>query len=254
MAERASAARKATTTGDTRPAPAAESTSRGKPASSSEADKAAGRKAAAARRKAATQPVTASDREGVAETGKRDGAAKSAKSSRAKSATSATATGPATKSAKSPKSSRPAKATRSATKSVSREEKAITKSAPAKRSRPAADMEEIRAALTERRDELRAEYEQTLAEIADLQRDRFTDSAGDDQADTGTKTFEREQEISLANGILERINQVERALERVAAGNYGSCEKCGNPIPVERLAAFPSATLCIPCKQLEERR
>ncbi len=257
MAERASAARKATTPGDdARPVPgsAAESASRGKPVGSPEDGKAAGHKAVAARRKAATPPVTATDRDGGAGTAKRDGAAEGAKSSRAKSAKSATAIGPTTKSARSPKSSRPAKATRSAAKSVSREEKAITKSAPAKRSRPAADMEEIRAALTERRDELRAEYEQTLAEIADLQRDRFTDSAGDDQADTGTKTFEREQEISLANGILERINQVERALERVAAGNYGSCEKCGSPIPVERLAAFPAATLCIPCKQLEERR
>ncbi len=258
MAERAGAARKATTTGgDVRPVSgqAAQGASRSEPAGSPEVDKVPGRKAAATRSKAAGPPVTAPDRDGGAETGKRDGAAKSARSSRAKSANSATVTGPASKAAKSSKSSRPAaKATRSATKSVSREEKAITKSAPAKRSRPAADMEEIRAALTERRDELRAEYEQTLAEIADLQRDRFTDSAGDDQADTGTKTFEREQEISLANGILERINQVERALERVAAGNYGSCEKCGNPIPVERLAAFPSATLCIPCKQLEERR
>ncbi len=81
-----------------------------------------------------------------------------------------------------------------------------------------------------------------------------TDSAGDDQADTGTKTFEREQEISLANNILERISQVERALERLDEGNYGWCERCGNPIPVERLAAFPSATLCVTCKQLEERR
>ncbi|HEY0535170.1 MAG TPA: TraR/DksA C4-type zinc finger protein, partial [Actinoplanes sp.] len=31
-------------------------------------------------------------------------------------------------------------------------------------------------------------------------------------------------------------------------------ERCGNAIPVERLAAFPSATLCVSCKQLEERR
>jgi DnaK suppressor protein len=123
-----------------------------------------------------------------------------------------------------------------------------------RQNRSAADTEEIRTALASRRDELREEYDQTLSDIAELQRERLTDSAGDDQADTGTKTFEREQEISLANNILERINQVERALERLAEGNYGWCERCGNPIPVERLAAFPSATLCVSCKQLEERR
>lgn len=93
-----------------------------------------------------------------------------------------------------------------------------------------------------------------ISEINELQRDRLTDSAGDDQADTGTKTFEREQEISLANGVLERIGQVERALERLDEGGYGWCERCGSQIPVERLAAFPSATLCVTCKQLEERR
>ncbi|MEU7822332.1 MULTISPECIES: TraR/DksA family transcriptional regulator [Catellatospora] len=120
--------------------------------------------------------------------------------------------------------------------------------------RSAAETEKIRLALTARRDELQEEYDHTLVEIAELQRDRLTDSAGDDQADTGTKTFEREQEITLANNILERITQVERALERLDEGSYGWCEKCGNPIPVERLAAFPSATLCVTCKQLEERR
>ncbi|HET8659865.1 MAG TPA: TraR/DksA family transcriptional regulator [Micromonosporaceae bacterium] len=126
--------------------------------------------------------------------------------------------------------------------------------AAAKSTRTVAETEKIRAALAGRREELRSEYDQTLAEIAELQRDRLTDSAGDDQADTGTKTFEREQEISLANNILERINQVERALERLDDGSYGWCERCGNQIPVERLAAFPSATLCVSCKQLEERR
>lgn len=131
---------------------------------------------------------------------------------------------------------------------------AVTGEAPPKRTRSAADTERIRAALQERRAELREEYDQHLAEIAELQRDRLTDSAGDDQADTGSKTFEREQEISLANSILERITQVERALERLAEGSYGWCERCGSAIPVERLAAFPSATLCVRCKQLEERR
>ena len=127
--------------------------------------------------------------------------------------------------------------------------------APAKRgTRSAAETEQIRDALHERLGELREEYDSTVNEIAELQRDRLTDSAGDDQADTGTKTFEREQEISLANNILERITQVERAVDRLEDGSYGWCERCGNAIPVERLAAFPSATLCVTCKQLEERR
>ena len=129
------------------------------------------------------------------------------------------------------------------------------RAAAAKRgTRSEADTEEIRNALGERHLELRTEYDQTVADIAELQRDRLTDSAGDDQADTGTKTFEREQEITLANNLLERITQVERAIDRLGEGNYGWCERCGNAIPVERLAAFPSATLCVSCKQLEERR
>jgi DnaK suppressor protein len=132
--------------------------------------------------------------------------------------------------------------------------KTATRRPAARAARSTAETTKIQSALRARRDELRTEYDQTLSEIAELQRERLTDSAGDDQADTGTKTFEREQEISLAKNILDRINQVERALERLDEGNYGWCERCGTDIPVERLAAFPSATLCVSCKQLEERR
>jgi DnaK suppressor protein len=131
---------------------------------------------------------------------------------------------------------------------------ASTAKAATKRTRSAAETEKIRVALLERREELQTEYDTSLTEITELQRERLADSAGDDQADAGTKTFEREQEITLANNLLERITQVERAIDRLGAGNYGWCERCGNPIPVERLAAFPSATLCVACKQLEERR
>lgn len=131
---------------------------------------------------------------------------------------------------------------------------ASTAKTATRRSRSAAETKKIHTALEERRAELQGEYDTTLTEIAELQRERLTDSAGDDTADTGTKTFEREQEISLANNLLERITQVERAIDRLGEGNYGWCEKCGDAIPVERLAAFPSATLCVKCKQLEERR
>ena len=65
---------------------------------------------------------------------------------------------------------------------------------------------------------------------------------------------EGEQDGEHAADDDRRVGQVERALERLDDGSYGWCERCGNAIPVERLAAFPSATLCVTCKQLEERR
>lgn len=187
---------------------------------------------------------------------------KSGTSSRAKSAprsgaaekpsrSGATSTRVAPKPAAKP-ATKPATTKSAATKTASRP--AATKAAKPRRTRSAAETEKIRLALNERLVELVTEYDSMMAELSDLQRDRLGDSAGDDQADTGTKTFEREQEISLANGIRDRITQVERALERLDDGHYGYCERCGNPIPAERLAAFPSVTLCVTCKQLEERR
>ena len=123
-----------------------------------------------------------------------------------------------------------------------------------KATRSAKETETIRAALSARCDELRAEYDQTMSEIAELQRDRLTDSAGDDQADTGTKTFEREQEIPSPttswNGSRRWSGRWSGWTTVSTAGASGAA----TPIPVERLAAFPSATLCVTCKQLEERR
>lgn len=114
--------------------------------------------------------------------------------------------------------------------------------------------EELRSVLEARLHELTTEYDEAVVALTDLQRSRVADGAGDDQADTGTKTFEREQELSLVHGLRERVQQVEHALTRLAEGTYGSCERCGHPIPTARLEAFPSVTLCVSCKQIEERR
>nr|WP_279581957.1 hypothetical protein [Fodinicola feengrottensis] len=71
---------------------------------------------------------------------------------------------------------------------------------------------DIRADLAARADDLRGEHARAVEEISELQRDRVSDGAGDDQADAGSKAFEREQELSLARGIQARLDQVERAL------------------------------------------
>lgn len=101
--------------------------------------------------------------------------------------------------------------------------------------------------------ELRSEYEQTMLTLNDMQQ-TVSDGSGDDQADAGSKTFEREHEMSLANNRLDLITQMEHALMRIADGSYGRCESCGQTIAKARLQAFPAATLCLTCKQREERR
>jgi DnaK suppressor protein len=120
--------------------------------------------------------------------------------------------------------------------------------------RTESEQAELRAALKERLDELIEEQQRYTDSIALAQRERLSDTAGDDQIDSGSKTVEHEHEVAVAGAISERIRQVSHALERLDEGGYGFCEKCGKAIPAARLAAFPSATLCVSCKQLEERR
>jgi RNA polymerase-binding protein DksA len=133
---------------------------------------------------------------------------------------------------------------------------AITNSAPATppvSEWTAAELAEIRKELVAELTELGDAYDRSLRDLNDLQQSS-TDGAGDDQADAGSKTFEREQEQSIAANRMDLITQIQRAIERIDAGTYGFCESCGKPIPKARLRAFPSATLDVACKQREERR
>jgi RNA polymerase-binding protein DksA len=114
------------------------------------------------------------------------------------------------------------------------------------------ELAEVRGDLVREIATRRADYDRALAELTHLQQ-AGGDGAGDDQADAGSKTFEREQELSIANNRRDLLVQMERAMERLDKGTYGRCESCQQPIPKPRLQAFPSATLCVKCKQREER-
>jgi DnaK suppressor protein len=115
------------------------------------------------------------------------------------------------------------------------------------------ELAEVRTELDGQATALRGEIDRAEVASEKLKRDQSTEGSGD-EADAGSKTFEREHEMSLANNSRDLLVQVERALGRVDAGTYGRCEECGNPIPKARLQAFPRATLCVTCKQREERR
>ncbi|MFD6231735.1 TraR/DksA family transcriptional regulator [Streptomyces sp. NPDC060232] len=115
------------------------------------------------------------------------------------------------------------------------------------------EVEEARAELVSEVLRLRAELDASEVAISGLMRDSG-DGAGDDQADTGTKNITRESELALAANASSMLEQTERALERLEAGTYGLCENCGQPIGKARMQAFPRATLCVDCKQKQERR
>jgi len=121
--------------------------------------------------------------------------------------------------------------------------------------RPWTDSEisQVRRRLADETDELRTEIGKVESDIADRLGDSVS-NAGDDQADVGAKTYEREHELSLTYNARDLLAQSEHALARIDAGSYGSCESCGRPIGKARLKAFPRATLCVDCKQREERR
>ena len=116
-----------------------------------------------------------------------------------------------------------------------------------------AELAEVRELLEIEAKRLREEISDAEDGIAEMLRNS-TDTGGEDQADTGSKTFEREHEMSLAASHREILGQTERALALIDDGTYGICERCGNPIGKARLQAFPRATLCMTCKEREERR
>ena len=178
-----------------------------------------------------------------------------------KTATTTSAKETATKTA----ASRPA-ATKTTTKTVAK--KAPVKKAAAKKTSAAPgklavkadekpwtkkELDQVRGELMADRERLRSELNMAEHELHDLMRDAGA-GAGNDQADVGSTTFERDHEMSLANNARDMLAQTERALLRIEAGTYGICESCGEPIGKMRLMAFPRATLCLSCKQREERR
>jgi DnaK suppressor protein len=180
-----------------------------------------------------------------------------AKKTQKQAAKKAVKKAPAKKAAVKKAAAKPAAAAKAAEKRAAKQAAPVP-SAPeeteAQQLRTEDEQAELRAALKERLDELVEEQQRYSDSITLAQRERLSDTAGDDQVDSGSKTVEHEHEVAVADSLSERIRQVSHALERLDEGTYGFCERCGKPIPAARLAAFPSATLDVGCKQLEERR
>lgn len=117
----------------------------------------------------------------------------------------------------------------------------------------AKELKEVRAELDTEIQRLTEEISAAESDLTEFLKEPI-DGAGDDQADAGAKSFEREHELNLVAGARTGLEQNQHALERLEDGSYGICESCGNPIGKLRLQAYPRATLCMTCKSRQERR
>ena len=77
------------------------------------------------------------------------------------------------------------------------------------------------------------------------------------EADEGDPELpQREKNLSLIATFEERLKEIDLALEELKLGGdrYGICLQCNDRIPAQRLALFPEARYCVPCKEKLERR
>jgi RNA polymerase-binding protein DksA len=102
-------------------------------------------------------------------------------------------------------------------------------------------LEAARAHSFARLASLTADYDGVVAASRDTNADDEHDPEG------ATIAFERSQIGALVRQVRHHLVEIDAALERVAAGTYGTCEQCGEPIGEDRLEARPVARTCIRC-------
>jgi RNA polymerase-binding transcription factor len=118
------------------------------------------------------------------------------------------------------------------------------------------ELDDLRASLELEREQLQKQFA-TIEEnsFATTQSDLTGEVAFDDEtADAGTATFERERDLSIENNVRDLMQKIDRALEKMDAGTYGFCERCGKPIEKARVRALPYVDLCIKDAQAQSRR
>ncbi|RWZ46433.1 molecular chaperone DnaK [Labedella phragmitis] len=108
-------------------------------------------------------------------------------------------------------------------------------------------------ALRHRREQLLREAGIADARLSDIRATRASGSDDDEHDPEGeTLSAQWSQAEGLRVGLADELAELDRAMERAAAGTYGICARCGRPIGAERLAARPTAELCIDCARAAE--
>ena len=107
----------------------------------------------------------------------------------------------------------------------------------------------LKQILVRRRDALRRALAGDLSSLKELRQ-----QTSSDVVDAALDSAQDEISSQLAEVESRELAHIELALERMRDGDYGTCEGCGEGIPMARLQALPYATMCIQCQREAEKK
>lgn len=110
-------------------------------------------------------------------------------------------------------------------------------------------------------DQLRQELvnaEQELVQLDEQVRQygesqELSEGADNHPGDDSDRLTEQERLLTIRGQLGERKADIEHALEKVDRGEFGICERCGQPIPTGRLEAIPFARYCVECQEIMDQ-
>lgn len=109
-------------------------------------------------------------------------------------------------------------------------------------------LKKFKTLLTEKRDEIVKKAKQTLEEDMTLDANDLPD-----EMDLASSEYLQSFTFRLRGREKVFLDKIEKALRKIEDGSFGVCEECGDEISIKRLEARPETTLCIRCKEDQER-
>ena len=110
------------------------------------------------------------------------------------------------------------------------------------------DLKRFRELLHEKKEEILKNAKRTLNEDMTLDADDLPD-----EMDLASSEYLQSFTFRLRGRERTFLDKIDKALEKIEEGTFGVCEECEEPISLKRLEARPETTLCIRCKEDQER-
>ena len=110
------------------------------------------------------------------------------------------------------------------------------------------DLKRFREILLARKKEILRNAQRTLSEDMTLESDDLPD-----EMDLASSEYLQSFTFRLRGREKAFLDKIQKALEKIDNGTFGTCDDCGEKISIKRLEARPETTLCIRCKEDQER-